>query len=82
LRRSARCAEVRVPKLGSKPGKPSAPASVRLEVCWSTTIITKDEFDAFVECGILVHGSPRLCIAGVGEQQQDARDCGPALVDG
>ena len=51
-------------------------------VCWSTTIITKDEFDAFVERSILVRGSPRLCIAGLGEQQRVAHDWDPAFGDG
>ena len=78
-RRFSRFATVRVHKLGVKP---SAPASARLMVCWSTTIITKDEFDAFVERSILVRGSPRLCIAGLGEQQRVAHDGDPAFGDG
>lgn len=48
----------------------------------SITNITKDKFDPlFVECGILVHGCPRLCIAGLGEQQRAAHEWGLAFVD-
>jgi hypothetical protein len=35
----------------------------------------KDEFDAFLECGILAHGFPRLRCAGCGHEKLVALSC-------